>query len=57
MMPVVRNKKMISLDSDGHILFKVVAIYALINLGITGYTCQISDKLYCDEITLKTKIL
>lgn len=57
MMPVVRNKKMISLDSDGHILFKVVAIYALINLGITGYTCQISDKFYCDEITLKTKIL
>jgi hypothetical protein len=57
MMPVVRNKKMIWLDSDGFISFKVVAIDALINLGITGYTCQISDKFYCDEITLKPKIL
>ena len=57
MMPVVRNKKMIWLDSDGYISFTVVAIDALINLGITGHTCQISDKFYCDEITLKPKIL
>ena len=55
MMPVVRNKKMIWLDSDGYISLKIVAIDALINLGITGYICQIFNKFYCDEIILKPK--
>ena len=53
MMPVVKNKKMIWLDSDGFILLKIVAIDALINLGITGCNCLTSNKSYCDEIILK----